>query len=124
MVLGVIGSAISAASKLAAAAAAAKKKSSSNSSSNKSSSKSSNKSSSPSYGRDDKGDYKIRNDGSKVYRDASNAQYFPDNYGGTAGWKYTPGNSGSSNTSPSNVFKGTHEYRVDDSGGIYKNGRY
>lgn len=61
-------------------------KSSSSSSSGSSSSKSS--SSKPTYGQDVGGYYKIGTDGKKVYQTSANKQYFPNDYGGTAGWNY------------------------------------
>lgn len=51
------------------------------------------------YGKDSKGDYKIRDDGSKVYRDSSNAKYFPTDYGGSAGWS-TGSNTAAPKTTP------------------------
>ena len=41
------------------------------------------------YGRDARGEYKIRDDGTKVYRTPENTKYFPTDYGGTAGWSTT-----------------------------------
>jgi len=74
--------------------------SSSSSSKSSSSSSKSSTSSNPTYGQDSGGYYKIGTNGSKVYQTASNKQYFPNNYGGTAGWSYSSPSTGtgSSNT--------------------------
>lgn len=54
------------------------------------------------YGRDSKGEYKIRDDGTKVYRTPENTKYFPTDYGGTAGWSTGGSASSGSGTSGTN----------------------
>ncbi len=60
-------------------------------------------SSSPTYGKDSKGNYKIGTDGKKVYQTTQNAQYFPDNYGGSAGWSYSSPSTGNITTGNSTL---------------------
>ena len=78
------------------------------------------------YGEDTSGAYKVRDDGSKVYKNESNAQYFPDNYGGSAGWSYSGGSSGgsvatgSSGGGGSSGSGGSSPTYGQDTGGTYK----
>ena len=53
-----------------------------------SSNSSSSSSGSISFNTDNKGTYKTDTNGNKIYMNESNKQYFPNNYGGTAGYDY------------------------------------
>lgn len=72
------------------------------------------------YGRDSKGEYKIRDDGTKVYRDESNSKYFPNDYGGTAGWYYDS-SSGSSSKSSSSSSSSSSSKSTSSSSDRYAN---
>lgn len=72
----------------------------------------------PTYGVDSKGVYKDRDDGTRVYMDASNAQYFPNDYGGSAGWNYGGGpisgsGSGSSSGSSGSSYSSGGEWTAE-----------